>query len=79
MRCRFCVSTATCLVLTLLFTSSAWAYFQPSVNLGYTSFMDGAPPAGPGFYVAEYLSYYTANSWRTTLASPIPASMSGPT
>jgi len=61
MKRRLCVRSAACLVLTLLFTSSAWAYFQPSVNLGYTSFMDGAPPAGPGFYMAEYLSYYTVN------------------
>jgi hypothetical protein len=73
MRCRFCVSTATCLVLTLLFTSSAWAYFQPSVNLGYTSFMDGAPPACPGFYVAEYLSYYTANKLANNPGIPDPS------
>jgi hypothetical protein len=61
MKRRLCVPSATCLVLTLLLASSAWAYFQPSVNLGYTSFMDGAPPAGPGFYLAEYLSYYSVN------------------
>lgn len=60
MKRRFCLVSATCLVLTLLLASSAWAYFQPSVNLGYTSFMDGAPPAGPGWYIAEYLAYYRA-------------------
>jgi hypothetical protein len=62
MKRRLCIASATCFVLTLLFTSSAGAYYQPlGLNLGYTSFMDGAPPAGPGWYISEYLSYYTAD------------------
>jgi len=48
------------LLMMLLLPSLAWSFDEPAVNLGATSFFDGAPlPGGPGFYAVEYLTYST--------------------
>jgi anthranilate 1,2-dioxygenase (deaminating, decarboxylating) large subunit len=61
MKRQYCHLAAVCLMLVAGLGLPAAAFDQPSVNLGFTSFVDGGPPAGPGWYFTEYIQYYTAD------------------
>jgi len=47
--------------LLLFGTNPAVAFDLPVVNLGATSFLDGGPPSGPGWYFQEYLQFYESD------------------
>ena len=51
-------SLTACLLFGITSCQLAWAYDLPAVNLGFTSFLDGAPPSGPGWYVQQYVQLY---------------------
>lgn len=64
-------NACSCVLLTLPVT--AMAYDLPGVNLGGTSFYDGAGgPQGSGWYLIEYMQYLTSDTLNDGNSDPLP-------
>ncbi|MCA6215641.1 transporter [Ideonella sp. B7] len=57
----------------LISAGAAQAYELPSINLGLTGFVDGAPPpAGPGLYWMSYVQPYQASHFKDAKGQDLP-------
>lgn len=73
------ILAALCISLTVL-ASTGVGQSLPPVNLGFTSFVDGAPPAGPGWYFQQYFQYFANGELKDnngdTVYLPVPGGAS---
>ncbi len=59
-------------LLFIGFNLCAYGYDLPPLNLGDTSFLDGAPPpAGPGWYIADYVKFFQSTRFTDQNGNPL--------
>lgn len=64
MKKQLCNATSAAALAVWLAAGTARGYDLPTVNLGFTSFLDGGPPAGPGLYAVPYYNFYHSEHFR---------------
>ncbi len=65
------IATALCLMLLSSASARAQILEPTSINLGATSFLDGAPP-GPGVYFFQYYQNYSAHQFKDANGQTVP-------
>jgi len=58
-------------IVVLSIAQVVLAQALPAVNLGFTSFLDGGPPAGPGFYYQQYSQFFSSHKFRSATGSEL--------
>jgi anthranilate 1,2-dioxygenase (deaminating, decarboxylating) large subunit len=75
---RLSLAAVSALLLLILLPEAGAAQALPPVNLGFTSFLDGGPPAGPGLYFQQYVQYFSSNEFKDSDGDEFVVEVPGP-